>query len=337
MSVFCAGQLEARRAAGPECANDRVILRASTFLHSDVMQPTVSVVIPAYNAAHCIRTALESVLHQTVAPLEILVVDDGSTDETADVVRRMGGIVRLLTQENGGPGAARNHGIREARGEWIALLDADDTWLPNRLERQLDHLADDVILVCSQSVDDVTQIQETLQISFESLWDNNLVGTSTVLARRSAILEVGGFDTERSLIGVEDYNLWLKLAATGGRMIRLPEELVQYTPAPDNLSSQTSRIVVAEIYSAQNIHELGLVTEQMLERKLAEIYAEYGSSHFHVRELVEARRCFWRSLSHSISIPVLLQWMAAHVPRPLLDVRRRFRSRFGRSVGHMSH
>lgn len=301
------------------------------------MQPTVSVVIPAYNAARCIRTALESVLSQTIAPLEILVVDDGSTDETAEVVRSMGGIVRLLTQKNGGPGAARNLGIHEAKGEWIALLDADDAWLPHRLERQLSHLADDVILVCSQNLHEPTEARDFQRLSFESLWSRNDIGTSTVLARRSAMLDVGGFDTERCLIGVEDYNLWLRMAASGGEMIRLTEKLVRYTPAPNNLSSQLGRIVVAEVYSAQSIHQLGLVTEQLFERKLAEIYAEYGSSHFHIRELVEARRCFWQSLSHSISFSVMLQWLAAYVPRPVLDVRRWYRSKFRRTIGQVSH
>jgi len=97
-----------------------------------VESPTVSVVIPAYNEADRIAGALESVLAQTRRPLEILVVDDGSSDDTARVADRFG--ARVIAQKNLGISAARNRGIDEAAGEWVALLDADDRWMPERLE-----------------------------------------------------------------------------------------------------------------------------------------------------------------------------------------------------------
>ena len=95
--------------------------------------PRVSVVIPAYNAAAYLRRALHSVLAQTVPAHEIIVVDDGSEDGTADYVERTFPMVRVLRQPNGGPGAARNRGVREASGDWIGLWDADDMWLPEKL------------------------------------------------------------------------------------------------------------------------------------------------------------------------------------------------------------
>jgi glycosyltransferase involved in cell wall biosynthesis len=97
----------------------------------------ISVIIPAYNAADYIGRAIESVLAQTHRPDEIIIVDDGSTDETADVIKRYGAAVRYIWQKNAGPSAARNAGIRAARGEWVAFLDADDEWLPERLQLQL--------------------------------------------------------------------------------------------------------------------------------------------------------------------------------------------------------
>ena len=100
----------------------------------------ISVVIPAYNAAAWIRRAVNSVLSQTRPADEIIVVDDGSTDGTGDIVRMYDGRVRLLQQANAGAAAARNTGILAATGDWIAFLDADDEWLPQKLQRQTEYL-----------------------------------------------------------------------------------------------------------------------------------------------------------------------------------------------------
>ena len=99
--------------------------------------PRVSVVIPSYNYGRYLAAAIESVLAQTYSNVEVIVVDDGSTDDSAEVLRRYGDRLRCLRQPNGGVSAARNHGIRESSGEFIAFLDADDLWHPEKLERQL--------------------------------------------------------------------------------------------------------------------------------------------------------------------------------------------------------
>lgn len=104
------------------------------------MKIRISAVIPAFNAENWIRRAVDSVLAQTRPAEEILVVDDGSTDGTADAVRSYGGAVRLITQPNAGVSVARNAGITAATGNWIAFLDADDEWLPDKLRLQSDHL-----------------------------------------------------------------------------------------------------------------------------------------------------------------------------------------------------
>ena len=103
-------------------------------------QPTVTVVIPTYNRKGLLPRALTSVARQTRPPDEVIVVDDGSTDDTEGLVRREFPDVRYLQQENRGVAAARNRGIREAKGEWLAFLDSDDEWLPQKLTRQLDEL-----------------------------------------------------------------------------------------------------------------------------------------------------------------------------------------------------
>jgi hypothetical protein len=105
---------------------------------SDDAARQVSVVIPAYNRADCVGAAIDSALAQTLPPLEVIVVDDGSTDRTAEVLSRYGPRIRVIRQENRGLSAARNAGIGQARGRWIALLDSDDEWLADKLERQMD-------------------------------------------------------------------------------------------------------------------------------------------------------------------------------------------------------
>ncbi len=105
--------------------------------------PAVSVIIPTYNSAHFVVEAVESVLAQTWQDLEIVVIDDGSTDETAAVMTRFGPPVRYIQQRNGGVAVARNKGIRESSGKYIAFLDADDTWLPEKLEKQIELLEKD--------------------------------------------------------------------------------------------------------------------------------------------------------------------------------------------------
>jgi hypothetical protein len=186
---------------------------------------SVSVVIAAYNEAETIRDALRSVLAQTVPPAEIVVVDDGSTDDTARIVVREFPGCRLIAQANAGPAAARNRGIAASTGAWVAFLDADDAWAPRKLEWQLRSAAVEptVDVWCGEAARvnaDGGPIPESSPepgggevrpIPLREFLDHNPVATSTVLIRRRALEALGGFD-ER-FRGPEDYDLWLRAAA----------------------------------------------------------------------------------------------------------------------------
>ena len=100
-------------------------------------RPMISVIVPVFNRAHCVRVALASVLAQTYQDFELIVVDDGSTDGSVEVLKSYGEKIRLIVQKNAGAGAARNTALRVARGKWIAFLDSDDHWLPEKLETQM--------------------------------------------------------------------------------------------------------------------------------------------------------------------------------------------------------
>lgn len=205
-------------------------------------QPLVSIVIPTYNGAATIRRAVDSALAQTYQPTEIIVVDDGSTDDTAAALSGYGAPVRFLRQENAGPSAARNRGARESRGEILAFLDADDVWQPEKTARQVALLlAGGEKTVCCICDAELREGNGRTQSSFRrvgippppgpALWQNPgevlatrfLLFNQVVAVRRRAFESVGGFNEAFRLF--EDYELALRLARLGPWGI-LPDALV---------------------------------------------------------------------------------------------------------------
>jgi GT2 family glycosyltransferase len=159
----------------------------------------ISVVIPAYNAARYIGEALQSVAAQSLAASEVIVVDDGSTDGTPEIAERCGGVVRVLRQERGGAAAARNLGVRAARGEWVAFLDADDYWLPDRLAWQAEAVEAEssleVVYGCVQQFysPDLDWPDTTAHEDAAAVQAGIFPGTC--LVRRESFERVGGFET----------------------------------------------------------------------------------------------------------------------------------------------
>jgi len=186
--------------------------------------PTVSVVIPAYNAAWCVEKAVDSVLAQTFRDFEVIVVNDGSTDDTTSVLSRYGDAIRLINQTNGGMSHARNSGIRAARGEFIAFLDSDDWWLPAKLEHQVGLMRgrpEVGFCSCTARVEDTEG--QLLNLWACRNWQGSFLAhlfasnadvpgsCSAVLARRHLVQRAGAFD--ETLRGAEDPDLWMRLAA----------------------------------------------------------------------------------------------------------------------------
>lgn len=290
---------------------------------TDSSMPSVSVVIPAYNSAGCIRRAIDSALAQTATPIEIIVVDDGSKDDTAEVVGTYPEPVRLVRQENGGPGAARNHGVRVARGEWIGLLDADDAWLPHKLVTQLELTKDPKAGVVHAAVVSGATQDIPERATFERLWARNVVKTSTVLVRKSAFEEVGGFDEDRALIGVEDYNLWLRLARAGWEIIYCPEVVCDKTDVPGSLSNQIERFVKAEQANVDKLASQLRLPDEVVRRKRAALAEEYGRLFFHYRQMRGARELLSGACKEQASPVRYAWWLATFLPPALLDWRRR--------------
>ena len=282
---------------------------------------TVSVIIPAYNAAAYVMRAVESALAQTRAPLEILVIDDGSKDDTRHIVKRMtSGSVRLIEKENGGPATARNLGARHARGDWLALLDADDWWFPDKLKLQLAQAAGGnvgMIHCLPDHRDDVVPAR----LTFDDMWIRNWIINSSVVLRRSAFEALGGFNEARELISVEDYNLWIRVAASEWEIVTCPHPLVHYTRGI-GISSNSERFMRASLFNVDDIGRRLSLPEAVLKRKRNEIIVDFGRRALFERDLGTARQLLRRAFNEQPSAHNLLHLTIASMPAPVLDIRR---------------
>jgi len=201
------------------------------------MKPTVSVIIPVYNGAGEARRAIDSVLSQKHSNVEVIVVNDGSRDESASVLAEYGDSIRAVHQPNSGLSKTRNNGIALATGEWVAFLDHDDYWLPEKLSLQLqaaERTGFDIVYTNAGNFGDVGRVGELRSEPkamvegdlLEPLLQDNFIVVSSVMIRRKLIQEIGGFDS--SLPSVEDWDLWLKLAASGVRFAAVGEPVTMY-------------------------------------------------------------------------------------------------------------
>jgi glycosyltransferase involved in cell wall biosynthesis len=225
--------------------------------------PKVSVVIPAYNSADYTVETVESVLAQTYRNREIIVVDDGSTDHTHDELKRFGDEIKYIYKENGGACSARNLGIGESTGEYVACLDCDDLWLPDKLEysvAMLDHNPDlalsftacDLIDGAGEKTGQV-ECRVDLSKAYKELLYQNYITAPTVVMRRSCLESVGRFD-ERIFIPA-DWDLWLRLAR------RYP---IGY------IDQSLSQYRVTSAYSQRNLKQLFAEAMYVLDKNMAD-------------------------------------------------------------------
>jgi glycosyltransferase involved in cell wall biosynthesis len=284
---------------------------------------TVSVIIPAFNAGRYVARAIESCLTQTHPPIEIIVVDDGSSDDTAEVVSRFSHRVRLIRQENGGPGAARNQGARVATGDWLGLLDADDYWFPDKLRTQLQQDVGSDVAVIYALFDSYNGRPDPLEVGFTELWDYNWIGNSSALVRRTAFNAVGGFHEARALISVEDYNLWIRLAAAKWRLVLCPHILVHYE-RDVGISSNAERLLRASLYNIDHLETAISIDKAATNAKRMEIKEDFARRALGARRMAEARRGFRDLFFARPTFRSALYFLASCMPPPILDLRRRF-------------
>lgn len=276
-------------------------------------QPLVSVIIPAFNAAGFIHKAIESALAQTHHPFEIIVVDDGSSDDTVEVVRRYP--VTLIEQKNGGPAAARNTGVQHAGGEWLGFLDHDDIWHVNKTAVQLTYATTGVSAMFSakdRSVD---------QFSFEDLYWRNLGGNpSSSMIRRAEVLALDSFDTDRALMGLDDYHFWLKFLFAKYQF-KITPVLYDFTPADNHYGGKQDKMLAAELVNIDKISAMAGITPAIVAERKRRLRLAYVPGLIYARDLRTARQ---QLLALGWDSAALKYWYA-FLPAGLIDLKRKLR------------
>lgn len=304
--------------------------------------PRVSVVIPAYNAERFIGQAIETALSQLLSPDEIIVVDDGSTDNSREVVNSFGGRIQYRYQENAGSGRARNVGIFTASSEVIAFLDSDDYWDPEHLVTMVKILNSHpkaCLVYCGKkwvNEDGNLLSSTTVQERFPDGWifrdmfeANYISSSSVVVARKDDLLEVGGFDEARELRNAQDYQLWLRMTAMYA-VASSPQKTVNYrrhdsNRTRDEISRQRGLLYALE--SASTLIEEGLVNQRNEPARInvsARMKQQYESavvSLYYSRQYHAAREFCLQAIKKGYwSTPLLLRFFFTIIPSPLRSI-----------------
>lgn len=265
--------------------------------------PRVSVVIPAYNCASFIPETLESVFAQTYRDLEIILVDDGSTDDTQSVVAPYLDRITCIRQKNGGLPAARNTGIRTAKGEFIALLDADDSWVADKLERQLPRFGDaEVGIVYSDF--SVRYADGRFQQSYlvnrplasegyvlENYIRSRFLFPSTMVIRQKCLEEFGLFDEE--MLACEDIELFARICSRW-KVARIDAPLTVRYEGTHNITSNSRKINQYTILALQKVlarqSDLPKSTREVIDKELGQQHWWYGYAAFKDGNMAQARK-----------------------------------------------
>lgn len=293
----------------------------------------VSVIIPTYNADKFIEEAIQSVLAQTYRMYEIIVVDDGSTDNTKEVLRKYQDKIRCIFQANCGPSAARNAGIKIAQGEYICFLDADDLWTSDKLEVQVSYLNryPDIAFVFSDHIDikgdepcsstflaskkvleDLSTPDGVIPNGFVRLLQENFISTPTVIVKKICFDKAGLFDEE--LWSVEDRDLWIRMAANF-RLACLPKVVCKRRVHQANISRQAelslrSRITVFE--KSWRMFSV-LAPAKLWRDELADCYCKIGYLHLEKGQRRKALHAAFFSLIYAL-VGIIKERGISHYP-----------------------
>lgn len=268
------------------------------------MQPLISIVIPTYNRARDLDRALQSVLAQTYSHWEVLVVDNHSSDNTDDLIKRCNDSrIQLFKIHNDGViAASRNLGIKQARGEYVAFLDSDDWWTPKKLEESLKYLeqgADvvyhDLFLATKSGQRLFWRKARTRDLKspvFDDLIINgNALNNSSVVASHKLLNEINGFSEDRVLIAVEDYDAWLRIAKFTEKFKRIPQTLGYYWAGGGNISNPDRM----------------LKTLNALEERYANAMNKFNECHNVCWPIYAKGRAYYRLGSYEMAKKVLAQ------------------------------
>ena len=287
------------------------------------MMPRVSVIMPVRNGKDYLQEAVDSVLQQSFADLELLLIDDGSTDDDYDRYALQDERIRVIHLTGLGVSRARNVGMAQARGEFIAFLDSDDIWFPSKLRAQVDYFEQnhDVGVVFGQFIRWPAQangsfapaaslVQDASQFTrmdparsgwlYTRLLDGLLVGMNTAVIRRSVYESIGGFN--EAMRQGEDYDFWLK-ASRVAEMHSLNGPVALYrihgASAMHRLSAESHLVNLLKAASMRwGLKTLGgqSLTPGAFQERLARVYFDHGYAHYWRGDRIVARAAFWKAL-----------------------------------------
>ena len=301
----------------------------------------ISAIIPTYNNAAFIKDAVLSIQNQTVPPAEIIIVDDGSTDNTQYIVQQLDGNIQYIRQQNRGPSAARNAGIKAAKGDWIAFLDADDQWTTDKLEKQikaLQHSPELKLLAGDMSEIDIdNQILEAsvlnkhhflekfkaldgkpLPDAFIELLRKNFIPTGTVLIKKDILLEAGLFND--NIRYGEDLELWAKVASQHP-VTCLPDVLMLRRQHGSNSTQSAEPLLIDLIKVMESLKSY--TSKQHIQsynpdQCITEALNNLGYWYFNNRQFSQAQTIFRRSLKARPTIKALLYLIICLLPNRLV-------------------
>ena len=292
---------------------------------------SIAVIIPTYNYARGIHQAIASVLNQTLSPVEIIVVDDGSTDDTRKILETYGSRIRYLYQQNRGASAARNAGVLAANCEWVAFLDHDDEWYPTKLACQAASLLESGAEFCYTGYERFAngRFEETIEPPdpdrlFPEFRFQNVLGPSSMfLVRRSTFVSLGGFD-ERLGASCEDWEFAVRLARVS-RWVKVNQTLMRYNYHSSNSSSRYRNLLQKELLIENTLLAGTAGLNRMITRQK-------------VRAAIYARAA-WNARTngdHAVTYALqsVLQWplpnfMPKRFKTLLIELFNRFREAFG--------
>ena len=268
----------------------------------------VSVVIPTYNSVKYVTEAIESVLEQTYKNIEILVIDDGSTDNTKEVLKKYDDSIIYLYKENGGVSSARNYGIKKANGKYIAFLDADDVWMPEKIEEQVALMeANEEIGLCYASTHRVNDNLEFINRIEAKEFDDycealllnlNIVAgsCSSAMVRQDVISQTDGFDSQFTTYA--DWEHWLRLSLIT-KFAPVKKDLVKYRVVEGSMSSNPSVTkkdalgVLNKFFSLPNLPEkYKRIKDKVFSNHLMIVSGEF----LHNGDFGESVNCMWKGI-----------------------------------------
>jgi len=277
--------------------------------------PKVSILIPSYNSAHFLPISIESALSGTYQDFEIIVIDDGSSDNTQEVmqsfIKKYPHKIRYIWQENKGLAVARNTGIAQAQGEYLALLDADDKWLPCRLQEGVRILdADSSIGLVHGNITYIDindkeirtpkrRVQFLNGFIFENIFLRKAdIACPTVLFRRTCCQEAGGFDVNLSRLGCEDRDLWLRIAPQC-KIAYIDKVLSFYRLTPQSMSQNIDKMTKARLYVIDKYCPQDDQSKYSLRnRALSKIFRDRGDGFLLQKDFISACQDYQKAIGY---------------------------------------